>query len=430
MNGHDINWMRMCVAVNGFRARYRIWPTRVRLPAAYLSNLRDDVFTAAGFALVTAKIELVVDETAPIIAEDDDGHQFNYDHDKSDGESDIQAQDWFGHPEIRSDGIDTAIYVNGKRVYPTVKAERVRYIKLGREGCWEKECAEKGIIRYGYGSATAERFPLCRERRWSDLTKSYIASGKGKGTATRFTNETRLFFEDDGSTLWITFIGERLLWGFLTKDPAEPHKPAEPNQTGDGVFRRVADGWRSTDRNGQELTKGGLSGELNKLAAYRGTSCQVRLKDYVVRRINGQKTPEVERGIAAFEEMKASVLEMMKLLGWKDFETLVDLVFSTSGWRRQGPVGGTEKIRDLDLVLPSTDEHAFVQVKSETNATELAGYVAKFHELEIYHRMFFVHHSDKNVETDDDEVTVIGPEKLAVMVVDAGLVTWLIRKVS
>jgi hypothetical protein len=31
--------------------------------------------------------------------------------------------------------------------------------------------------------------------------------------ATRFTNETRLFFEDDGTTLWITFVGERLYWG-------------------------------------------------------------------------------------------------------------------------------------------------------------------------------------------------------------------------
>ena len=73
---------------------------------------------------------------------------------------------------------------------------RVRYIKLGREGRWEKEGLEKGVIRYGYGSATAERFPLCRERRWDDLTESFIAAGKNKGTATRFTNETRLFFED------------------------------------------------------------------------------------------------------------------------------------------------------------------------------------------------------------------------------------------
>jgi len=32
--------------------------------------------------------------------------------------------------------------------------------------------------------------------------------------------------------------------------------------------------------------------------------------------------------------------------------------------------------------------------------------------------------------TDDTRVTVIGPERLAELVVDAGLVGWLIRKVS
>ena len=43
--------------------------------------------------------------------------------------------------------------------------------------------------------------------------------------------------------------------------------------------------------------------------------------------------------------------------------------------------------------------------------------------------MFFVYHSG-NAETDDERVIVIGPEKLAEMAVDAGLATWLVRKVS
>jgi hypothetical protein len=305
-----------------------------------------------------------------------------------------------------------------------VRAERVRYIKLGREGRWEKECSAKGIIRFGYGSATAERFPLCRERRWDDLTQSFIAQGKDKGTATRFTNETRLFFEDDGSILWITFIGERLCWGFLEPEPAERH------EDGDGIYRKVRGGWRWTDLKGEPLTKDRLSGALTKLAAYRGTSCDVDVAEYVVRRINGQKTPEVERAVVALEEMKKSVLGMMELLGPRDFETLVDLVFSISGWRRQGVVGKTQKTLDLDLILPSTGERAFVQVKSETDSKELADYVAKIDELGPYDRMFFVHHSTREVETDDERVIVVGPEKLAELVVDAGLVTWLTRKVS
>ena len=119
----------------------------------------------------------------------------------------------------------------------------------------------------------------------------------------------------------------------------------------------------------------------------------------------------------------------MRLLGPRDFETLVDLVFATSGWRRQGVVGKTQKTLDLALVLPSTGDRAFVQVKSKTKSTELADYIKKLDEMGHYDKMFFVFHSGE-ADTDDDRVTVVGPEKLAEMVMDAGLVTWLIRKVS
>jgi len=95
-------------------------------------------------------------------------------------------------------------------VKPTIQAKQVQYIKLGRQECWEKECSEKNIVRYGFNAASVERFPLCTEGRWDELTKSFIAERRDKGTATRFTNETRLFFEDKGSILWITFMYEQL----------------------------------------------------------------------------------------------------------------------------------------------------------------------------------------------------------------------------
>src|SRR3954462_517219 len=87
---------------------------------------------------------------------------------------------------------------------------QVRYIKLGEGGRWEKECIQKGIIRFGFNASSAERFPLCQAGKWHQLTTAFVAAGRTKGTATRFTNEMRQFFEDDGRTLWITFVGERL----------------------------------------------------------------------------------------------------------------------------------------------------------------------------------------------------------------------------
>jgi hypothetical protein len=304
-----------------------------------------------------------------------------------------------------------------------ITPKRVRYIKLGEGGKWEKECIAEGIIHFGFGSGTAERYKLCRAGRWHELTDTFLAEAKTKGTATRFTNETRHFFEDDGSTLWITFVGERLHWGMLDTSP-----PIRLND-GRGVSRAVVGGWRRTDLHGEMLSKDRLSGGLTKLAAYRGTSCGVDMADYIVRRINGEKTPEVEQAIAANDKMKGSALSLMKLLGPKDFETLVDPVFSTSGWRRQGVVGKTQKTLDLDLMLPSTGERAFVQVKSKTSSAELADYVARLDDLGPYDRMFYVYHSGE-AATDDERVNIIGPEKLAELVLDAGLTTWLIRKVS
>ncbi len=304
-----------------------------------------------------------------------------------------------------------------KKISPT----RVRYIKLGEGGSWERECLEKGIVRIGFGSAQSERFELCQSGRWNDLSESFIAEGKVKATATHFTNELRLFFEDDGSMLWITFVGERLCWGMV--DHAKPAPHADAN----GVWRSIRDGWQWTDLHGEQLTKDRLSGALTMLTAYQGASCNVGVSDYVIRRINGEKTPEVERALAASKEMKASAIPLMKLLGDRDFELLVDLVFTTSGWRRLGVVGKTEKTRDLDLILPSTGERASVQVKSKTTSKELAEYVAKIDEP--YDKMFYVFHSGEAV-TDDLRVKIIWPEDLAELVIDAGLVSWLIRKVS
>jgi hypothetical protein len=148
---------------------------------------------------------------------------------------------------------------------PELAPKRVRYIKLGEGGGWERECIETGIIRIGFGSAEATRFKMCRAGRWQALATSFRKEGKGVGTATRFTNELRLFFEDEGTTLWLTFVGERLYWGLMTGAP--PERSAD----GDGVWRAIRTGWRCSDLFGEPLTKDNLSGALTKLAAYRGT---------------------------------------------------------------------------------------------------------------------------------------------------------------
>ena len=69
-----------------------------------------------------------------------------------------------------------------------------------------------------------------------------------------------------------------------------------------------------------------------------------------------------------------------------------------------------------------------MQVKSKTTQQGFEGDVATM-EDSPFSRMFYVFHSGE-ANTDDERVTVIGPEPLAELVMNAGLVEWLIRKVS
>src|SRR5260370_1956616 len=167
---------------------------------------------------------------------------------------------------------------------------------------------------------------MCQSKQWQDLTESFINDGRSQSTATRFTNESRIFFEDNGSTLWITFMGGSLHWGFLDPAPAQQH-----TEDGHSVWRSVIGGWRCTDVSGEPLTNDRLSGALTKLAAYRGTSCAVDVADYVVRRINFEKIPPVERGIAALTELKIATEGRLTPLVPRDSVTLVALVYSTCG---------------------------------------------------------------------------------------------------
>jgi hypothetical protein len=306
-----------------------------------------------------------------------------------------------------------------------VQAAKVRYIKLGRGGGWERECVDRGIVRFGTGSADPDRYRLATGGRWDDRRKTFVKAGDSPGTATRFTNETREFFTDDGSTLWITFVEQWLYWAFLNPSAPVPH------EDGHGTYRAVVGRWARMDLQGRDLTVQRLAGSLTKSASYRGTSFQLSSDpaNYVIGRINGEVSPVVGRAYAAISEIRTSALELVRLLQPRDFELLVDLIFTSSGWRRITELGRTQKTLDLAVELPSTGEQAWIQVKSETGKDELATYAEKLDALP-YGRLFYIYHTGKVGQSTDPRVVIIGPEKVAELVVDAGLVGWLIDKVS
>lgn len=68
----------------------------------------------------------------------------------------------------------------------------------------------------------------------------------------------------------------------------------------------------------------------------------------------------------------------MKRLSPKDFEGIVDLILSRSGWTRIAKLGGTTYGVDGEVENPAIGEIAFVQVKSQATQGALDDYADPF----------------------------------------------------
>ena len=95
-NGDDKNLVRFCAAVNGFRSRYKKWPSRVVLEPGYIADLRH-ILSKADFAKVSAVVQLVPKKGVHIRAEGDGSESYDYSLEGfAKEEPDIDAYKWFG----------------------------------------------------------------------------------------------------------------------------------------------------------------------------------------------------------------------------------------------------------------------------------------------------------------------------------------------
>jgi len=95
-NGEEKNWIRLCVAIEEFRIRYKRWPTHVFLDSILYESLTC-LFSPSSLEKLNAKVELVVKKDALVVAADDQGNQYDYGHETGSGRRPrIKAVDWLG----------------------------------------------------------------------------------------------------------------------------------------------------------------------------------------------------------------------------------------------------------------------------------------------------------------------------------------------
>lgn len=302
-----------------------------------------------------------------------------------------------------------------------IVARKVYFIKLGRGGEWEKECLENGTLRFGYKETPHE---IALAEQW-DAVKSIWKDLRGDtGAATSDTRQIRTFYETDEQDIFVTFANGLMYW-------CHP-QGGEPEQLLDQTRRRkTVNGWHHQSASGSPLTKDRLSGDLLKVQMYQGTICDVKASDYLLRKLNDQLSPELAEAEKAESAFLAAITPLMQRLSPRDFELLVELIFAQSGWRRTSMTGGVQKDVDLDLELPTTQERAFVQIKSSATNQDLKKSIQLLEESATYKRMFFVWHSGaiQLPQEINEYVTLIGPERLPRMIMDSGLALWLRNKV-
>lgn len=199
-------------------------------------------------------------------------------------------------------------------------------------------------------------------------------------------------------------------------------------------YRKVAGQWHNCDINNNPLIINQISGRLSKVQRFAGTICRFRGIDDLRRLLNDQPSEAFQSISEAKEVLIAKVREGLKLLYWKDFETLTDLLFRSAGWRRISFVGETMKYVDIELEEPVTGDLYQVQVKSTATVVDFQKYAQEFSQRSFRKLYFVVHSPERDLAnyqpTADKNVELILPQRLAQMVVEFGLVGWLLKKIK
>lgn len=295
------------------------------------------------------------------------------------------------------------------------------YVKLGSRGRWAEDSIRRGILRFGWSAV-----PLAEIKAgdWDRIRERIAAEHTNKSTVSTDTARLRDIVSSGPADVWITFHDSRLWWG----------------RVGDGVvredriskYRRMARGWHDADARGMPLLLHEIPGEISKTQGFRGTVCLVKERATLERLLNGETSPAYDAVDRARNALIEEVASAVRMLHWKDFETLVDLIFRHAGCRRRSVLGQTMKFADLELEEPITGDLYQVQVKSRASERDFREYADAF-SGSGYRRLYFIVHTPLSglARGGDppDGVELVLPDRLGEWVVDSGLVAWLLAKI-
>jgi hypothetical protein len=295
--------------------------------------------------------------------------------------------------------------------------DSVRYVKNGPGGRWWEVAKANSQIRAGWKDVPNEL-----------LEAADLPAIRPLVSQTQDFNQLQTLLIRPSEHLWVTFE-DGYLWWCTVQDGAHINpEPSAWEQEGH-FWLTCTTPWSNHSVDGlRDLAMSELPGKVTTVAGFRATICVPKASIQILRIIRNEEDPAVSAAKAARHAYERAIAELIARLGPKDFELLIDLILSRTGWSRLSPIGGSRADIDMEVENASTDEIAFVQVKSEANQADLNDYISRFSaQSKRYTRMIFVVNSPTSVLTPPEgkPLHIWSGERVAELVVKHGLGDWV-----
>lgn len=304
------------------------------------------------------------------------------------------------------------------------------YIKLGMGGMWEKDSIGTSKVRIGWSDT---KLKDVHNNNWDkikqEIQNNFISRNKTQG-ATQDFNALKNIYNADKQTIFITFYDSKLWWCKVKDTGIKEDKISK--------YREVLGKWSDKNVNGKTLLLNDISGTLAQLQRFSGTCCNVKEIDYLKRLINAETSNKYNSILKEKNSLTSEIEDGIKSLHWKDFEILVELIFrQITSWRRTSVLGEELKFFDFVLEEPINGDLYGIQVKSKSSLKDFKKYADQFStgKYSEFRKLYFIVHSPEQSLRDYDigkyeNVELILPKRLAKMIVDGGLIDWLMKKIQ
>ena len=250
------------------------------------------------------------------------------------------------------------------------------------------------------------------------------------GEATRDYRALATLVDHPSQHVWVTFE-DGFLWWATPRDEIEINPDGETSERGH-FWVPLNTGWSNRSLRGRSLAMADLPGAVAAVAGFRATLCRPKASREILRIIKDEEDEDTAAARVARSHYSSVIARLVSRLGPKDFEVLIDLILSRSGWTRVAQLGGVTEGIDIEVENAALDELAFVQVKSRADNIVLGDYVSRFTERrDRYARMIFAVHTTNGALSapQDLPIQVWDRARVSELVVRFGLADWVAKRV-